>query len=169
MKTTNLIFFLFISLISISGCSVFKSAPKVTQEKIWQELWQSACPTSEGKGQIFISKRTYAFTYESVFNLTDNFWAIAMEVPVRGEENLVVPMNSKAIFDGSLLASLDKKTLKAIKAETFATWKKSWVELLTFLQQRSAWSQKVWDSGICKNSLKTLTVRSFYFAFDFTR
>lgn len=151
MKTPLLLLFF---LLNLSGCSLFHTSTKVSQDRTWQELWQSACPVSEGKGQIFISKRTYAFTYESIFNLKDNFWAIAMEVPVRGEETLVVPFKNQAPFSGSLLESLDKKSLKGLGPETLKAWKKSWLELLIFLQQRNAWSKNTWENGQCDDHLK---------------
>ncbi len=141
-------------MLSLTGCSLFTPKAKVSQEKVWEQLWQAACPTSEGKGQIFISKRTYAFTYESIFNIADKFWVIAMEVPVRGEETLIVPMENKVPLAGSLLDGMDKKTLKSVGADNLKAWKKSWVELLSFLQQRGEWSTKAWSKGQCTDSLK---------------
>lgn len=130
------------------------SAPKISAEKKWSELWEAACPTSEGKGQIFISKKTYSFSYESLINKIENFWAMALEVPLRGEETLVVPLDTNSPFGGSLFLGLDEKTQKSIGKLTLDLWKKSWLELLNFLENRSIWSQQSWKNSACNQQLQ---------------
>lgn len=149
MKTFNIILF-FIILFAQCGCSLFKSQEKkIDHAKIWHDLWLAACPTSTGKGQIFIPKRTYAFTYDSIFNEEEAFWALALEVPLRGEETLVVPYSAKQTFHGSLFASLDKKTLQELGPANLLAWKNSWLALLNFLKDRQSWSNQQWPLSSC--------------------
>lgn len=118
--------------------------PKMEDAKIWQELWQAACPASLGKGQIFLPKRTYAFAYESIFNEQDGFWAMALDVPLRGEETLIVYMDEQVPFSGSLLTQVQ------IHPNTLAIFKKNWLELLVFLKERQLWSKNQWSKNPCK-------------------
>ncbi len=127
------------------SCSVFRPTPKIelSEEKIWQHLWLAACPVSSGKGQIFLPKSTYAFSYESVLNSAEQFWAMALEVPLRGEETLIVQLDDATAFSGSLLEKVH------IHPMTLSVWKKNWVQLITFLHKRLDWSQQQWTKQSC--------------------
>lgn len=138
----KLILLLFLNSILFFGCSHYGSKQKISSAEVWLNLWKVACESSEGKGQIFLPNRTYAFSYESIFNEKDQWWALALEAPLRGEETLIVPFDEKKMFEGSLLSSLDAQAKKKLTPSLLKKWKKGWLAMLHFLKAREQWSRK---------------------------
>jgi len=134
------------------SCSLFKNRTKDSPEKIWFSLWNEACPVSIGKGQIFLPKSTYAFSYESVFNEEENFWAMALDVPLRGEETLILPMNSEGQMSGSLLERV------SILPTNLKVMEKNWVQMLQFLKKRNIWSKANYCNSVlqCQGKVENI-------------
>lgn len=135
------------------GCThFFTNKPKDSSSQVWINLWKAACESSQGKGQIFLPNRTYAFSYETVLNEKEKWWALVLDAPLRGEETLIVPWDENKTFEGSLIQSIDLKTKKSLTPELMQKWKQSWLSMIYFLKKRASWSEQIKKDLKCLNS-----------------
>lgn len=84
----------------------------------WLKTVDEACLTSEGKGKLTLDSRQYSFSYNSSWIQNGDGWALALDVPLRGEEGISsvkktrIGRNGKAYFiSGSLKNLLDEQLI----------------------------------------------------------
>lgn len=85
----------------------------------------NACNASEGQGKIFYLHKQYAFKYETKWTVAQQSWAMALDVPLRGEESLLITRkqqlteNSAQLYhlSGSLKQLLDYEIIDGPSAK----------------------------------------------------
>jgi len=137
-------FLMIIFVSSFYACSTWKKAP-LSKNKVWIDLWHNACPDSQGKGQLFVGKKLYSYSYESVMQKEIQAWVMAIEVPLRAEETLVVYDDVKKNLEGSMINYWLTENKSAASARVLKDWQTLWVEVLDFLKSRKAWAVGAWS------------------------
>ena len=80
-------FFTLIFLFSLSACSLFKS--QNIQDKKVTELVSYLQGEGEGKGRLGINQQQYLFSFDAILK-ENNDWLLAANIPLHGEEILVL-------------------------------------------------------------------------------
>jgi hypothetical protein len=77
----------------------------------------SFCSSHSGKGEASLKDETYQFFYESLFDTKANKWLMAVEIPLKGDEDLGITWHkNKYRYRGSFYSRLKN---------TFYRWSKS--------------------------------------------
>jgi hypothetical protein len=74
-------------LLSLSSCSVFRS--QNIQDKKIKDLLSYLQGTGEGKGRLGINRHQYLFSFDAILK-ENNDWLLAANIPLHGEEILIL-------------------------------------------------------------------------------
>lgn len=116
-------YLLFFTIIFM-GCSALKKkpmsllSPQEASTLINQTL-QKTCPTSEGKLKLEFQETQKHFSYSSRLEEKKNEWILGIEIPLKGEEVLVLNWDKKPKLEGTILEqSHDFEEMKILELMT---------------------------------------------------
>jgi len=122
---------LILILLTLSSCALFKS--QNIQDKKIQELVSYLKGTGEGKGRLGINQQQYLFSFDALLK-ENNDWLLAANIPLHGEEVLMLRNLKKATVDEGEKDGLEIRIEQGIS--DYLKSKKQSPELAkTFLQE----------------------------------
>jgi hypothetical protein len=80
--------YILVLLFALSACSLFQN--QNIQDKKIEDLLSSLQGTGEGKGRLGINRQQYLFSFDALLK-ENNDWLLAANIPLHGEEILVLP------------------------------------------------------------------------------
>lgn len=99
MKIAKYSLFLFSCLFLIS-CASFKKRPTEARPRELHGALNSLCLSGEGPGKVVYANQTHRFSYESLNNIENKVWSLALHIPLYGEE--VVHLGWQSALKGSV-------------------------------------------------------------------
>lgn len=110
--------FLFLSF-SLASCALFKAERPVTDLQLEWAL-DAVRVTGEGRGRLQTESSSHVFSFEAVLR-DDADWILAVTVPLRGEETMVLPKLTEAEAPEESLESFeahfkDRETLWELRS-----------------------------------------------------
>jgi hypothetical protein len=105
IKSLHIIF-----LLSVFGCA---TSPKLFKVPI-DSIINSIKVTGEGRGRLSLEQGQYVFSYDAI--LKDEDWLLAVSVPLRGEEVMILPQIKNVNFTKKTLDSFETRLEQEIAA-----------------------------------------------------
>lgn len=128
----------------LAGCSSFK------KNKNPEEAFKALCFTSFGKGRLEHSKGRHLFNYEALFSKEDTSWALALELPLIGQELIrFKPSDGGTQVEGTFANRLKIEVKSPKQKKLLNIFYKKTGELLQLIHGKaSAKIKEEWDVAI---------------------
>jgi hypothetical protein len=104
--------YLLILFVTVSSCSLFKS--QNIQEKKIEDLVSYLQGTGEGKGRLGINRQQYLFGFDALLK-ENNDWILAANIPLHGEEVLMLRNLDKVSVDEDKADGLEIRIQQGIR------------------------------------------------------
>lgn len=119
-------------LIFLTSCALFKKEPSLFDKKI-SDLIDAVKIEGSGRGRLGVEQQQYVFSYEAILK-ENNDWLLAVEIPLHGEEVMLLPELNKKTTNRTSHDSFEERIDRAMGPEIPISSEKFIKELRSFVQ-----------------------------------
>lgn len=168
--------FLLLLLSCASKTPVIQSSKEM--EAVVQNSLNKVCLSSEGKAKIQYADGKNFVGYSSHLKVAEKEWGIGFDIPLHGEETLILNWSrfpdENLVIDGSIVAKMDPEKFQSGESQAYYQGIVSFLEWILFVQNKSSnlknyqcWGQSDTElnSGRCQLNFSNSSSQEVRFEF----